>query len=325
MLAPKHPYWSIALGVILGAAGSVMRVNATYAPRSAQLAITSLGVAASPASLPITYTPTLGPWVNVTAPANSEIVTWESGALERGCHTAAALDQPYSETPCHFLQETTAWLRLPSDHQLSFNRQVPGSTLRPAAVTTRPLQRGEVIFSEVMWMGSYRGEESFSTDEWLELYNTTDQVLQLQGCELRNLSSSGGSVFIDQPLVISPYGVVVIGRKAGTETQLARTPDLVAHFTLSNAGAQGELWCGQHQIDALPLGEWKAGQNDTDNHRRSSAQRRWPRQREDHPSEWSDWGECTQENSAACLRLSQQSWQQPNTQNWATPWLPPVL
>lgn len=50
-------------------------------------------------------------------------------------------------------------------------------------------QKGDILINEIMWMGSSAGKQ----DEWIELYNTTDDEIDLKNWKLENVRGSAGN------------------------------------------------------------------------------------------------------------------------------------
>lgn len=73
---------------------------------------------------------------------------------------------------------------------------------------------GAVIISEVMWMGSFDNQGvSYSSDEFIELYNTTNDIINLSGWKFActtDGSSNNAAITIPAGIVIAPKGYLVI-------------------------------------------------------------------------------------------------------------------
>ena len=52
---------------------------------------------------------------------------------------------------------------------------------------------GEIIFSELMWMGS----SASSADEWIELYNCGDHPVELSGWTITRLTREGEQLMLE--------------------------------------------------------------------------------------------------------------------------------
>ncbi len=96
-----------------------------------------------------------------------------------------------------------------------------------------------VVINEIMWMGS----TASAADEWIELRNNTDQVINLTGWWLTNAASSGGALTISAG-VVAARGFFLISHFAETSASsiLDIAPDLVDNdIVLSNTCAPIEL------------------------------------------------------------------------------------
>jgi len=56
---------------------------------------------------------------------------------------------------------------------------------RPRTQAAETAQAGDIVFSEIMWSGSFAA----SSDEWIELYNNTDRDIDLLGWQITRYSS----------------------------------------------------------------------------------------------------------------------------------------
>ena len=111
-----------------------------------------------------------------------------------------------------------------------------------------PPAPGDVIISEVMF--NALDEDN---GEWIELYNTTDQELTLNGCVLGDDDNSDAHLTINGVSV--PAGGHALFLKSddlGLNTNL--TGDGVFAFNLSNSGDVVALTCGDVTIDAIDYG-----------------------------------------------------------------------
>jgi hypothetical protein len=97
-----------------------------------------------------------------------------------------------------------------------------------------------VVFNELMWMGSSAG----SSDEWIELRNTTDSPIALSGWQIRKGDESV-MLTIAEGKVIPGYGVFLISNYANNDTNsvLQAEPDLVdTDVSLVNSKLQLKLY-----------------------------------------------------------------------------------
>lgn len=107
---------------------------------------------------------------------------------------------------------------------------------------------GEIIFSELMWMGS----SASSADEWIELYNCGNRPVELSGWTITRLTREG-----EQPMLelaaghIEPGDTFLIANYAADNprSRLAIPPDLVATaVSLANDRLQLRLYNRQGQL-----------------------------------------------------------------------------
>ncbi len=134
---------------------------------------------------------------------------------------------------------------------------IPGGFhLAVTAQSPHPAQAGTVVFNEIAWAG----HSGYTSDEWIELYNTTGNPVDITGWRLY---AGDGSPNLTLTGIIPPYGYYLIERD--DDTTLSDIPaDLTASFGvgLSNTGevltlvnAQGTV------IDTANAdgGAWPAG------------------------------------------------------------------
>jgi hypothetical protein len=231
----------------------------------------------------------------------------------QGCHDFADLSEPrLSNAPC--ITKPGVILAIPGINHLAVQRLGKYTSILPEA---RPPKPGEVLITEVMWAGSYQGETSLASDEWVELYNTTEETIDLAGFNLIGAGLAGRTLTFPQQVYLPPRSYRVIGSKRGTQTQLAREPYFVFHYlSLSNtqAGIRLENTSGQ-LLDSLPSGVWKAGKNDLQAKQRFSAQRK---QLDQPGDDWTNWTQCLAE---ICELSSSLQWKlQDPSRNFGTPW-----
>lgn len=169
---------------------------------------------------------------------------------------------------------------------------------------------GQVIINEVMWPGSYEGATSRHADEWIELYNPTATYLDLSNLELHQ-AAYFGRVLIFPQVYLPPFAYLVVSSQDQASTQLKNTNLVFSSLLLSNQQANLQLKSSSGQIiDELPSGEWQAGDNNTAQRKRSSAQRRFPNQ---PGNDWQNWQTC---NFAAFTQVSQEKyWKQSGWQS----------
>lgn len=180
-----------------------------------------------------------------------------------------------------------------------------------------PAKLGELIISEVMWMGSFEGIRSKADDEWLELFNNTLETLDLSQIEITMAGLGDGSLFLPDGLFLPPQSYLVIGANQGEETLLAKDPDIVMpSLSLSNSKAGLRLINTEDIVlDSLPTGAWLVGLNNTSSNQRYSAQR----MNFSEPGDsWVNWGHCSE---GLLTVLNYHYWRESaRHHNCGTPW-----
>lgn len=83
----------------------------------------------------------------------------------------------------------------------------------------------EIAFSEILWMGS----DSSSADEWIELFNTSEEDIDVTGWSIRYQNSSGNdTLMLTIPEgTIAPHEYFLISNYDAAHSVLAIDPDLV--------------------------------------------------------------------------------------------------
>ena len=115
------------------------------------------------------------------------------------------------------------------------------ATLAPAAAQTP----GNIVFSEVMWMGS----SASSADEWVELYNRSSEEVDLSGWTITRLTQDGETAMltIDTGKKLPPNSTFLIANYSPTNerSKLAIQPDVVSSsVALANSKLQLRLYAG---------------------------------------------------------------------------------
>ncbi len=110
-----------------------------------------------------------------------------------------------------------------------------------SAATINP---GDLVVSELM---ANPAAVADSRGEWLELYNTSQTGLDLNGLVLRDNGSNLHTISAAGPLVIDPGAYFVLGRSGDSSTNGGYLADYVySNFSLSNSGDDIVLeWDGQ--------------------------------------------------------------------------------
>lgn len=113
----------------------------------------------------------------------------------------------------------------------------------PALAQSRTL-----VFSEIMWMGS----EVSNADEWIELYNPSDEPVDLNGWRITRLVGDAEETMLELPaLKVSPNGAFLIANYAADDTRsaLAVQPHWVdAALSLANSRLLLRLYDGAGQL-----------------------------------------------------------------------------
>ena len=97
------------------------------------------------------------------------------------------------------------------------------ATFSPPATAAEP---GDVVFSELMWMGS----ESSSADEWIELYNRGSSAKDLSGWVITQTGKDGEETVMLQlgEGSIAPGAAFLISNYNASRSQISVEPDVVA-------------------------------------------------------------------------------------------------
>lgn len=115
----------------------------------------------------------------------------------------------------------------------------------PSATRRVPAASAEVIFTELLPYPKTSGDDF----EFMELYNTTLDTLELSGCSIARLrTSSGASARLELPagFTLAPMAYGVLGRDSATFAPLR-----YQSFVLSNSGQSLVLYCGSVLLDSL--------------------------------------------------------------------------
>lgn len=123
---------------------------------------------------------------------------------------------------------------------------------------------GDVVINEINWMGGAKS----STDEWVELRNMTNRVIDLSSWSIVGLGSGNSSVIIPALKTISANGFFLIANLSAVNTSsvLNVVPDVIdASISLANNGEQLILKTNNGTaIDtANGTGSWFAGLDGT--------------------------------------------------------------
>jgi hypothetical protein len=109
---------------------------------------------------------------------------------------------------------------------------------------------GQVVFSEIMWMGT----TASSADEWIELYNRSDQEIDLKGWTITRMRDDGETIMLRlEEGTIAPGGTFLIANYSQDDerSHLAAPPQLVdAALSLPNTKLQLRLYDGDPEATA---------------------------------------------------------------------------
>lgn len=109
---------------------------------------------------------------------------------------------------------------------------------------TRGADGRDVVFSEIAWAGSSRS----SSDEWIELYNSTDVIVDLAGWEIWDVASTPKLLVQFPKGRIASHGRFLVANNeadylfSAGESALSVQPDIIdSQLTLSNSALKLEL------------------------------------------------------------------------------------
>ena len=128
--------------------------------------------------------------------------------------------------------------------------------------------RGIALFSAVMWMGDF--DSSFN--EWIKLWNSTDQPLDLTNWTITSFRNGEEVLMLTIPEgFIPPLGYFLIANSSAEDSNIAVEPELVtSDVSLPNSRLQLKLYNGPFDGDGLLIdvaddgvGAPAAGDNET--------------------------------------------------------------
>ncbi len=136
-----------------------------------------------------------------------------------------------------------------------------------------------IVINEVAWMGT----ATSSNDEWMELYNTTSQTIDLSGWALKSLTGASPDPQISLTGSIGPFGFYLIERTDDT-TISDISADKIYTGALSDTGEIIELRDASNMLQdkVSNTDGWYSGNKDT----RSSMERINPKQSGDEQANW---------------------------------------
>lgn len=144
----------------------------------------------------------------------------------------------------------------------------------PRAIAASP---GSVVINELAWMGS----ADSSTDEWIELYNTTANDIDLAGWTIED---DGSTTYTITSGTIAAHGYFLI---EDAEEATSVEADIVIPMSLSNTGDSLILMDEtQAVIDTVneSAGPWYAGDNTT----KATMERKDPGTSGEEPANWAN-------------------------------------
>ena len=111
---------------------------------------------------------------------------------------------------------------------------------------------GQVIVSEFLYQPTLNEAEA----EWLELYNTTDEPLYLDNCELADQSRAVAPL---DPLIIEPRGRLLLTRNLDPNRNGGLVADGVLGIQLNNGGDHIIIYCDSQEIDRVEYARGQRG------------------------------------------------------------------
>ncbi|WP_226577106.1 phospholipase D-like domain-containing protein [Halobacillus litoralis] len=123
----------------------------------------------------------------------------------------------------------------------------------PVLHSAQAAEKNDIVINEIAWMGT---NVSYN-DEWVELYNTTDSSVSLEGW---TLNAADGSPQITLSGAIPANGYYLLERTSDATVPEAEA-DVIYSGSLSNSGETLELNDGTQVIDSVDA--WYAGDNST--------------------------------------------------------------
>ncbi len=136
-----------------------------------------------------------------------------------------------------------------------------------------------VVINEIAWMGT----ATSSADEWMELYNDTENVIDLSGWTLKSLTGTNPDPIIVLSGVIPSFGYFLLER-TNDSTISDILADQIYTGALSDSGETLELRdaAGNLKDKVSNVGSWYAGSKTS----RSSMERIDSKQSGDNASNW---------------------------------------
>jgi len=140
-----------------------------------------------------------------------------------------------------------------------------GQTSADIAIQGAIASLRDVVINELNWFGN-----ADSSDEWIELRNTTASPINVSSWTLVNAGDTATpDIVLRLGTVIDAGGYLVVGRLQGPDVDTMRTSltgvagvEIYTKVTLTNGGEELTLRdVGGNTIDQTPAGAWPAGDN----------------------------------------------------------------
>ena len=146
-------------------------------------------------------------------------------------------------------------------------------------------QIGEVVINELMWTGS----SASTADEWIELKNLTDEVIDLTGWVIEKAGLKDSSIALDGSIQANGYFLISHFLSSDSRSAIAdfiSVDQQIVGISLLNDGEELVLKdADDNVIDQTPVGVWPAGDNS----------KKWSMERNETPGDGSDplsWHTC---------------------------------
>ena len=173
-------------------------------------------------------------------------------------------------------------------------QETPEPTLTPTLTPTPEVEppaevqpqetEGQIVINEIAWMGT-GSAATLSSDEWLELYNTTSSSVDVSGWRLKSLTDNSPDIIILASKTIEPFGFFLMERTSD-DTISDISADQIYTGNLNDGGEILELRDKEGNLQDLVSKSndgWYAGDKIT----RSSMERIDPLKHGDDPQNWS--------------------------------------
>ena len=198
-----------------------------------------------PVAVATTTTPTviLGDTIHFDGSGSSDsdgtidLYEWDFGdGIGSATTTATTTDYTYNATGTFNVMLT-----------VTDNDNATGTdTVQITVEETNPINEGDVIINELMWMGS----ATSTADEWIELKNNTTSTIDLSDCYLMRLNNSTPIIPTSTMTSIEPNGFYLVSYYNATNSKInIETQDELGYKVLSNTALEIKLYCGNDLID----------------------------------------------------------------------------